>query len=119
VAELALRMAYICAAVDNRQMLSGSELQPAKAFAQYQMRVRKVLSPNVGENPDARCANFIRNWLTEHAPSGEWIRRRDLDRGINSSRLGPGVFNRCLNNLAFNGEIDLDQPGKKLRLLQQ
>ncbi len=116
VAEHALRVAYICASVDGRPTLRAVELGPALAFAQYQTRVRVVLTPNCGENPDARCAVAIRDWLTSHAPDGNWIRRRQLDRGINSCRFGPGVFNRCLTNLQFNDEIEIDFKRGELRL---
>ena len=116
VAEHALRVAYICCSVDGRPELRGAELAPALSFAQYQMRVRRVLAPNAGENPDARCAIGIRNWLSHHAPDGQWVSRRSLDRGINACRLGPGVFNRCLNNLVFNGEIQLRNSGREVRL---
>lgn len=116
VAEHALRVAYICASVDGRPTLRATELGPALAFAQYQTRVRLVLVPNPGENPDARCACDVRNWLAANAPDGKWIKRRHLDRGIHSSRLGPGVFNRCLQNLQFNDEIELDLKLGTLRL---
>ncbi|HWR14957.1 MAG TPA: hypothetical protein VN577_09015 [Terriglobales bacterium] len=119
IAELALRVAYICAATDRREVVQASDLKPAMAFAQYQVRVRSVLAPNVGENPDAKCAIKIRSWLLENARGGAWVRRHDLDRGINSYRLGPGVFNRCLNNLWFNGEIELDGKAKAVRLITQ
>jgi hypothetical protein len=117
VAEHALRVAYICCSVDGRPSLRADDLEPARAFAKYQMRVRVVLRPNPGENPDAKCAIQIRRWLTEHGGDGQWVSRRDLDRGIHSSKLGPGVFNRCLDNLQFNDEIELDRKGKQVRLL--
>jgi hypothetical protein len=115
VAEHALRVAYICASVDAKPTLRVADLAPALAFAKYQMRLRRVLSPNPGENTDARCAVAVRNWLSERAQEGSvWVRRRDLGRGINSARFGPGVFNRCLSNLVLNNEIELAE--KELRL---
>lgn len=117
VAEHALRVAYICASVDGRMTLRSADLAPALAFAQYQTKVRTVLQPNDGGNPDAICANQILGWLTQNAPHGTWVKRRDLDRGIHSSRLGPGVFIRCLNNLFFNGKIELLAGEKSLRLI--
>jgi len=117
VAEHSLRIAYICACADGRPELRGNQLEPALAFAKYQMRVRGVLAPNPGENPDAQCAVAIRNWLTEHAGNGEDVKRRDLDRGIHSNRYGPGLFNRCLTNLFFNGEIEMADDGRIVRLL--
>jgi len=117
VAEHALRVAYICASVDGRPTLRSADLEPALAFAEYQMKVRIVLAPNPGDNPDAICACKIRNWLAEHAQNGSWVSRRDLDRGIHSHRMGPGVFNRCLQNLQLNDEIELDLKFGTLRLL--
>ncbi|HXY51376.1 MAG TPA: hypothetical protein VEI01_18140 [Terriglobales bacterium] len=117
VAEHALRVGFISAAVDGRPTLRAQDLGPACAFAKYQMRVRTFLAPNPGENPDARCAIKIRAWLLANAPKGEWVRKRDLDRGISSFRLGPGVFNRCLSNLAVNGEIETRERGNVLRLI--
>ena len=115
VSENALRVAYICASVDGRPNLRGDDLGPALAFAKYQMRVRKVLQPNPGENADAKCAVAIRGWLSDHAEDGSWISQRELDRGIHSSRMGPGVFIRCLNNLQLNDEIELDLKRRMLR----
>ncbi len=117
VAELSLRVAYICASIDGRPRLRAADLEPALAFAKYQMRVRRVLAPNPGENPDARCAIAVRNWLVENAHDGRWTSRRHLDRALNSSRrFGPGVFVRCLKNLYLNGEIDIDDRKKLMRL---
>src|SRR5581483_1106143 len=99
-------VAYICACVDGRPSLRADQLGPALALAKYQTKVRVVLAPNPGENPDARCAIAVRGWLNENAAGGRLVRRRDLSKGIHYERYGPGVFNRCLNNLMFNGEIE-------------
>jgi hypothetical protein len=118
VAENALRVAYICACVDGRPTLRAQDLGPAEAFARYQLRVRNVLAPNPGENGDARCAFAIRGWLGEHGSKGQWINRRALDRSLHTSRrFGPGVFNRCLVNLALNREIETADNGHILRWL--
>ena len=117
VAENCLRVAYICAAVDRRRELRGADLGPALSLAKYQMKVREVLKPNSGENPDAQCAISIMEWLRQHAPVGEWVRRRDLSRGVHSYRLGPGVFNRSLFNLQMNDDIELDGKHKTVRPL--
>ena len=117
VAEHALRVAFICAAVDGRPKLHAADLEPALAFARYQMRVRILLAPNPGENADARCAVAIRNWLQEHAANGDWVVRRSLHKGIHAERYGPVIFNRVLKQMAFNSEIDLGPGEKRLRLL--
>ncbi|MFB3916090.1 MAG: DnaB-like helicase N-terminal domain-containing protein [Terriglobales bacterium] len=115
VAEQALRAAYICACVDGRPTLRASELGPAFEFAQYQHRVRHVLAPNPGENPDAKCGIAVRNWLTAHPG---WVGRNVLYKGIHAERLGTGVFNRCILNLTANHELELASGGHRLKLIE-
>jgi hypothetical protein len=115
VAEIALRCAYICAAVDRRDELQASQLGPALALARYQMKIRSVMQPNPGENPVAQCAISVRTWLEQHNP-GEWVRRRDLSKGIHFERLGPQVFNNTLMHLGMNDEIEVDAKRKIVRL---
>jgi putative DNA primase/helicase len=113
VAELCVRAATICASFDGRATLTAEMLQPALELAKYQMRVRALLQPNPGENPDARMAFAIRNWLAEHASDGRWVGRRLLSRGVHAHRLGPKVFDGALRALEFNGEIESDKVGNK------
>jgi len=112
IAEHALRVAAICAAFDGRKVLRTKDLNPALEFAKYQVRVRMVLEPNPGENSDARCAFGILGWLRSNAPGGQPVSRRTLYSAIHAARLGPGVFDRALKNLAFNEEIVLGKVGK-------
>ena len=118
VAEICIRCAVICASFDGRSVLTAEMLGPALALAQYQNRVRVILQPNPGENPDARCAFAIRNWLTRNA-GGEWVTRRDMYNSIHGARLGPGVFDRALKNMEFNGELESGKAGRSqtVRLL--
>jgi hypothetical protein len=117
VAENCLRVAFVCAAVDGRKVLRGYDLGPAQELANYQMKVRDILKPNPGKTPDAQSAIAVMNWLREHAPNGEFVRIRDLSRGIHSNRLGPGVFHRCLQNLQLCDDVELDLKRKLVRLL--
>ena len=116
-AEHALRIAGICAAFDGRKTLRVSDLGPARVFAEHQARVRRILRPNPGENPDAKCAFAIMAALERQAPDGQWVNRRGLYRQIHAERHGAGVFNRAVNNLQYNGEIDLGAKSMELRLL--
>jgi hypothetical protein len=112
VIELCLRTAVICASFDGRRSLTANMLGPAYALTKYQVRVRALLRPNPGENPDARISFTIRNWLTEHGPNGEWIKRRDLFNAIHAARLGPGVFDRAIRSMTFNGELEEEKQGR-------
>jgi hypothetical protein len=116
-AEHALRVAGICAAFDGRQILRVADLGPARAFAENQARMRLILRPNPGENPDAKCAFAIVAALERRAPDGQWFNRRSLYRQIHAERHGAGVFNRAVNNLQYNGEIELRAKSMELRLL--
>jgi hypothetical protein len=113
LAEHALRCAAICAAFDGRTVLRAADLGPAFELAKYQVRVRYVLQPNPGENPDARCAFAIVGWLKGNASNGERVSKRELYKVIHAERFGPGVYDRALKNLLFGEEIELQMVGKK------
>jgi hypothetical protein len=95
-AELALRVAYICASFDGQDILRAEDLGPHWILATEQMRLRKKLKPNLGELPDAQCSIKVLNYLHDHGPSGEWVNVRDLMKDIHYERFGPGVFERTL-----------------------
>jgi hypothetical protein len=106
VAENAIRVASICAGFDGRKVLRAGDLGPAVEFARYQIRVRELLQPNPGENPDARCAFAILRKIEQLAPDGAWIQKRAIARAIHAERFGPGVFMRAGSSLEFNGELE-------------
>jgi hypothetical protein len=112
VAELVIRCATICASLDNRNLLTADMLAPAYALGMYQMKVRALLQPNVGLNPDAQIAIKIRNLLAT-LPTEKWIGRRELYRNIHAYRLGPSVFDRALRAMQFNGELEIGKQGKQ------
>jgi hypothetical protein len=111
VTENALRVAVIAAAFSGRLVLQAKHLAPARAFAEYQKRVRQVLRPNPGENPDAICAFQILNAL----PEAGWMEHRELYRKIHGDKFGPGVFRKAVENLTFTGDIEADKSGRKAR----
>ncbi len=112
VAELALRCAVVAASFDGRSDLTADMLGPTYEMAKYQTRARLVLQPNPGENPDARMAFSIRNWMAEHAQHGAPAERRDVYRGVSAQRLGPAVFDRAIRSMAFNGELEIVKDDK-------
>lgn len=97
VVEICLRVALICASIDGRSVLYGGDLRAAKALCAYQHRVRLLLKPSIGENPDARCAEAILAWFDGHP--GLAVKARDLSRSINANRYGPSVFKRASASL--------------------
>jgi hypothetical protein len=111
--ENALRVAVVCAAWDGRTVLRAQELGPARAFAEYQLRVRTRLKPNPGENLDAKCAWAVVSYLKN---CEKFVKRSAVYKAINAVRYGPGAFDRAITNLDFNGQ--LEQAGKSPRLLR-
>src|SRR5258708_4472575 len=96
-----------------------SDLATAKAFAEYQVRTRKLLKPNPGENFEARAAYKFLAYLQRHAPEGQWIAKRQMLKDTRAYQLGPSVCNKALSILAYNGDIEEKTEGKKslLRLV--
>jgi len=116
VSELALRVAVISAAFDERRILKADDLGPALAFAQYQQKIRVLLQPNPGKNQEAQCANRIRQFLERHAPNGQWVTVRQVNQHTSGSKdFGGGIFERALHGLNRHQEIELTPAGEKPR----
>jgi hypothetical protein len=113
VAELSLRVASICAAWDGKNVLMVSDLKPAKQFALYQARLRKLLRPNPGENFEARAAHKFLAYLERHSPDGQWVSRRQMFKDTRAYELGPSVCHKALSIMAFNGDIEENDKGRQ------
>jgi hypothetical protein len=103
-AEHAIRVAVIAAAFDGRTILYAKHLGPARAFVEYQTRIRAVFKPNPGENQDAKCAFAI---LSALGQDGGWRDKRTIYRKIHGSRFGPGIFERAILALKTADDIDI------------
>ncbi len=110
VVESALRVATICAAFDNREVLRPNQLCPALYFADYQQRIRKLLRPNPGVNYDGIIANKILDFL-QHA-NGEWVNVKKMLQKTHAYDLGPNVAKRVLDVLIANNDIEHKKEGK-------
>lgn len=106
-AEIALRVAEICASFDGAPTLYAKDLGPHLILADEQRKLRAVLKPNIGETPDAQCAIKVENYLQAHGAAGEWIPVRSLMRDIHANRFGPNIFRRTLDGLNYLRVIDL------------
>ena len=115
VAEIALRVAGICAAFDGKRVLCVADLGPALVFARHQAQTRIVFQPNPGENPDARCSFAVISHLQQYEG---WVNCHDLYRKIHAHRFGPGIYNRVLIQLAQAGEIELGSKNKEMRRME-
>jgi hypothetical protein len=108
-AEHAVRVAIIGASFSGRTTIYAKHLGPARAFATYQANARKILKPNPGENPDARCAFAILAAIDEGGPV--WHSKRDISRKIHANRFGPNIFERAISALEATGEIRVKKRG--------
>jgi hypothetical protein len=112
VAELALRVATICASFDGRQQLTARDLGPARELARYQTRIRRVLKPNPGENFEGKIAYKILDYLSQY--QGRFVSKRAMLRSIHAYRVGPSVAERALSVLHANGDIDIQKSGREV-----
>lgn len=105
VAELAIRTAAICSSFSGRERLTAKDLGPARAFAEYQTRIRRLLKPNAGENVEGKVALKILSYLDRY--NGKYVSKRTMLQQISAYRLGPSVADRALSVLHANREIEI------------
>lgn len=110
VAELAIRAASVCAAFDRRRVLYAKDLAPAREFARYQTRIRRLLKPNPGENFEGKIAFKILDVLDQH--KGKFVSKRELFHAIHYNRYGPSVADRAYCILLANDEIEETKIGR-------
>jgi Bifunctional DNA primase/polymerase, N-terminal/Primase C terminal 1 (PriCT-1) len=122
ILELAIRCAFICAAIDGREELRAADLAPAWALARYQQRVRILLQPNGGKNFEGRIALKILNHLGSNAADGRYLVLRDVLRATRAYEYGPSTCERALNAMRFGGSIEeignTSEKGQKRRLIR-
>ena len=112
VAELALRVAVVCASFDGRKQLTTRDLGPAREMARYQTRIRRMLKPNPGENFEGKIAYKILDYLSRYG--GKFVSKREMLRTIHAYRVGPSVAERALSVLHANGDIDIQRVGREV-----
>jgi hypothetical protein len=108
-AEIAFRIAVICASFDGAPTLYGKDLGPHLLLADEQIKLRATLKPNIGETPDAQCAIKVENYLHAHGPAGEWLDFRVMMKDIHYERFGPNIFKRTIDGLVYLKSIELGE----------
>jgi hypothetical protein len=97
VLERALRVAYIVASMDGKEVLRGADLEPCWRFAEYQHSIRQAFAPNPGKNNDAVLGHKIIRYL-DRCP-GQWVNRRTMLRTIHGYDHGPSTVERAIRAL--------------------
>ena len=108
-AELAFRVAEICASFDGAPVLYGKDMEPHLILADEQMKLRKILKPNIGETPDAQCAIKVENYLTAYGSTGEWVDFRAMMKAIHYERFGPNIFKRTIDGLVYLKVVEIGE----------
>jgi hypothetical protein len=107
-AEIAVRVANVCAAFDGRPVLHAKDCEKSvSAFIAEQLKTRDLLRPNDGQTTDAIVSNAILEWLRRNAKVNEVVSERKLRNGIRRtlSRYGMGALKFATDNLARQGII--------------
>ena len=104
--EIALRAAAICAALDRRDSLRAVDLGPAWELARYQACVRTLLQPNCGKNFEGQLALKMIAYLTRHAPEGQWVPYRHVERATHAYEYGPSVAQRAVYAMCCGGTLE-------------
>ena len=112
VVEIALRAATICASFDGKTLLTANDLHAAREFAQYQQRIRRLLRPNEGENPEAKIALKFTAKLKSLA--GKYVSKRELFHSCSAERCGLRIADNALNALHANGDIEVTRGKPRL-----
>jgi len=108
-AEIAFRVAEICASFDGAPTLYGKDLGPHLILADEQRKLRAVLKPNIGETPDAQCAIKVENYLHAHGAAGDWLNFRAMMKAIHYEKFGPNVFKRTIDGLVYLKIVELGE----------
>lgn len=114
VIEIALRVAIVCAAASGKTLLTVDDLAPARALADYETRIRRMLKPNEGENLEAKVALKIMAYLDRY--EGGYVTRRQLLHDVGAYRYGPSVAKRALDVMYANGDIEVTEKSRPVMI---
>lgn len=123
IQEIALRVAVISSAANQEPEVTPACLKAALAYADWQMKVRKVYAPSVAQNEEAVLTGIIMEKMeaahkaeAEGKPlmtggravtKGSWVKFRDLDKKFNlANKYGADKVKRVLNALCSLGTLD-------------
>ena len=111
MAELSLKVAFICACYDHR-VLKAKDLTPALEFAKYQMRLREILSPSPAERDEAKIQFRVRRYMNG-VPDSKWVTRSMLFKKSHAERYGISAFEKAMTGLVKTYELQRAKHGNK------
>lgn len=107
----ALRLMPLLAVNDIKIEIDEDIVKKAIALVEWQLEVRKELSPIDADNTIAKIEESIRRQLRKGP-----LKERELKQRTNSNRTGLFYFNTALKNLTNAKEIKYDKYSKKYKL---
>jgi hypothetical protein len=85
-------------------VITRTAVQAVIEMLEWQLKVRLLYYPTIADNQTAAMEQKIRKVLVR-AP-GQWVRRKDVYNLVNGTRVGIATFDKALDGLQRNGEIE-------------
>ncbi len=110
----AMRLMMLFAVNDGKDIIDSESVLKAICFCDWQLKVRKELTPIDADNAIARMEEKIRRQLSKRN-----MKRRELQQYTNANRVGSWSLETALNNLIKSGEIKYLKKAKVYTLLAE
>jgi len=94
----------ILALAQNQTVIDYGTVRAVIEFLRYQVAVRRLLSPQVADNPLAKLQQKILARLGK----GDRLNRRDLYRAVHADRYGTQIFNMAIDGLCQEQLVQFD-----------
>jgi hypothetical protein len=98
------RLMMILALAQNQTVIDYGTVRAVIEFLRYQVAVRRLLSPQVADNPLAKLQQKILARLSK----GDHLTRRDLYRAVHADRYGTQIFNMAIDGLCQEQLVHFD-----------
>jgi hypothetical protein len=99
-----LRLCVLLAVCDGSTRITPRVVEAVIDMLEWQLVVRAQYFPTIADNATAALEQKIRKVLAR-AP-GQWFKRKDVYHLINGSRVGTNSFDRALEGLTRNSDIE-------------
>jgi len=106
----AMRLMSLFAVIDLKNEIDVETIQKTIALCDWQFEVRKIHDPINADSTIARVEETIRRKLKQ-GPANE----RDLKRAVHYDRIGIWIYERAMDNLRGQNEMQWDKKIEKFR----
>lgn len=99
------RLMALQALLEGDETVRKATVQRIIDFLNYEVAVRTLLEPNIGENQAAVMERAIIRALRDAG----WVKHRELQRRTNYNRYGVKMFNNATASLEQDGQIEIER----------